>query len=213
MNLPRLLLALALVGPVALVSTRAAATTVAPLTVDQMTDAADLVVRGVVLETWTDLDEQGAVYTYARIRVTASLKGYADPADELVVETPGGVYDGVVAPVHAAARYSVDEEAVLFLAEKRFGTSYGTVAMARGKYTVKMNPADGQPMVVSFTRPWNESFDARFVPTPPAADRLSLAAFEAQVLARVERGWDGRPIPGISATKLRSINKLQPGVR
>jgi hypothetical protein len=33
------------------------------------------------------------------------------------------------------------------------------------------------------------------------------------VRARVDLGWDGQPIPGISAERLRTINRIQPGVR
>lgn len=189
------------------------ATSLAPLTVDQMTDASDLIVRGTVETVWTDVDDAGHVYTYATVQVSGSLKGSADAGDIVTVETPGGEYGGVIVEAALAARYSPDEEVVLFLNEKRHGTAYGSVGMYLGKYTVKVNPDDGRDMVVRFTAPWTQPFDARFVPNPPKAERVSLRAFEDGVRARVQTGWDGRPIPGIAGERLGQINRLQPGVR
>ena len=214
--LSRLALALALAGG-AVVAAPALVTPSAPtralLSLDQMTDAADLVVRGTVLDSWADLDPNGNVITYANIRVTEGMKGAVAAGDFLTVETPGGELDGTLAVVEGAARYDKDEEVVLFLAEKRFGTSYGTVGLWLGKFTVKPNPRDGQDMVVRFTVPWGQRYDARFLPNPPADQRMSVAQLAGTVRSRVALGWDGKAIPGVSAAKLRTINKLQPGVR
>jgi len=212
-----LLLAALLAGGAAVldvpVVASAHATTVAPLNVDQMTDAADLIVRGVVQDVWTDLDDSGAVVTYASVQVSESLKGYADAGDVLTVESPGGAYGGGVANVELAARYSPGEEVFLFVVEKRFGTSFGTVGMYLGKYSIKQDPLTGRPMVVRFTVPYTRPFDARFIPNPPAAERVTVDMLRAQVAARVAVGWDGKPIPGADPAHLRKINKLQPGVR
>jgi hypothetical protein len=215
--LSRFALAVVLVTGVAVVSgpmwAPAHATTLAPLTVEQLTDASDLIVRGTVLEVHADLDENGYVFTYATVRVTESVKGYAAVGDVLTVESPGGVYEGGVANTELAARYSVEEDVVLFVTEKRHGTAFGTVGLYLGKYTVKQDPSTGRPMVLQFTVPYTRSYDARFLPNPPVAERVTLEALRGQVHARLALGWDGKPIPGVSADKLRSINKLQPGVR
>jgi len=178
-----------------------------------MTDASDLVVRGTVVDTWSEYDTNSHVVTYATVQVTEGYKGTVAAGDFVTVETPGGVVGDVVGVVEGAARYDKGEDVFLFLAEKRHGTSYGTVGLFLGKFTVKVNPQDGQPMIVRFTVPWDQRFDARFVPNPPVAERVSVAAFEQRVQARVAAGWDGTPVPGMSPVKLRQINKLQPGVR
>jgi hypothetical protein len=214
--LSRLVLASALAvgaGAAGVQLPEAQATTLAPLSVEQMTDAADLIVRGTVLDVHTDLDESGYVFTYATVRVEESIKGYAAAGDVLTVESPGGVYDGAVANTESAARYSKDEEVFLFVTEKRHGTAFGTIGLYLGKYTVKQNPVDGAPMVVRFTVPYTQAFDARFVPNPPAAERVSVEALRSRVNARIDAGWDGAPIPGVSSERLHKINKLQPGVR
>jgi len=214
--LTRLALSLALLGGAAVATDllpTASATSLALLTLDQMTDASDLVVRGTVVETWSGVDDTGQIVSYANVRVGEALKGGVVAGDFVTVETLGGEVDGVVARVDGSARYSKEEEVFLFLSEKRLGTAYGTVGMFLGKFTVKPNPRDGRDMVVRFTVPWGQAYDARFVPNPPADQRLGLEDLRSTVRARVAAGWDGKAIPGVSPQKLRQINKLQPGVR
>lgn len=198
------LLGLALSAP-------AGATTLARLTPDQMTDAADYVVRGTVTAVWTEQDAGGNVWTKARVDVAESFKN--DAPAELVVESLGGEYRGLVLEVEYAARYDVGEDVVLFLSRIGGGERFTTVAMYAGKYTVRTNPADGSEMVVHFSLPYAREYDHRFVPNPPVDQRVSLESLESAVRARAELGWDGQPIPGVSAERLRSINKLQTGVK
>ncbi len=202
-----------LTGFAAVLAAPAAATTIAPLSLDQMTDASDLVVRGTVESLWVDTDDHGHVWTRALVRVDLALKGGTTPGDYVTVESAGGVLEGSSALVSGAARYSVGEDTLLFLSERPAHEAYGTVAMAGGKFSVRPNPTDGKDMVVRFTVPQDQPYDARFIPHPPAHLRTSFESVEGQIRARVALGWDGQPIPGISAERLRSINKLQSGVR
>ncbi len=211
--LVRIITACALLGLAAGPLT-AQATTLAALTPDQMVDAADDVVEGTVLSVAPWQDESGRVWTRAQVRVDRSLKGAVARTQVITVEAPGGVTDdGVVTQVPLAPRYSVDERVFLYLSAKRHGTMFGTIGMVMGKFTIRQNPADGSDMIVRFTLPAAATYDARFIPHPAVADRVSLAATEAAVAARIDLGWDGQPIPGISADRLREINKLQAGVK
>lgn len=208
------MLTVALLAGVTLASPPASATTLAPLTHDQMVDASDLIVEGTVVSVAPWVDDTGRVWTRAQVRVDRALKGDVEPGDLLPVEAPGGVSDdGAITVVHLAPRYDEGERVLLYLNEKRFGTMYGTVGLTLGKYTIRQNPADGSDMVVRFTLPADQPYDARFIPHPPAAQRLSLAGFEAAIAERVEEGWDGKPIAGVDTAHLRKINKLQPGVK
>lgn len=193
------------------VASPAAATTLARLDTEQMVDASDAIVRGTVVSTWSMLDEQNYAWTRVNVRVTDTLKG--ETASTVTVESPGAVINGVVHDVPLAARYSVGEEVLLFLTEKPHREVYGTVAMYGGKYTVRQNPADGSEMVVLFTLPYDRAYNAEFIPHPPVGERLGYAAFADRIRSRVQAGWDGRSIPGISDEKLRTINRLQPGVK
>lgn len=192
----------------------AAATTLAPLTHDQMVDASDLIVEGTVVKTWVESTQNGHVYTRVQLQVEAVLKGDVAIGELVTLESPGGVLaDGTVANVGLAARYAVGERTLVYLAEKRHGTMYGTVGMMMGKFTIKQNPADGSDMIVRFTLPYTKKWDPRFLPNPVVDERVALKSMEASVAARVAQGWDGQPIAGVSAEHLRLINKRQPGVK
>lgn len=195
-------------------SAPAGATSLARLSHDQVVDASDAIVEGTVSLVWSTVDERGRVWTRAVVEVDRSLKGDHSAGDVVTVEAAGGTSPtGAVTYVGLTSRYSKGERVLLYLCEKRQGTVYGTVGMMMGKYTIKQNPADGSDMVVRFTVPADEAYDARFIPNPPLADRVSLASMESKVAARVAEGWDGEPIPGISRERLLLINNVQSGVK
>lgn len=192
----------------------ARATTLAPLSHDQMVDASDLIVEGTVISTEAFADDAGRVWTRATVKVERSLKGAVGTGSTVIVEAAGGMLDdGRMTAVHLAPRYNADERVLLYLVSRRFGAAYGTVGMMMGKFTIKQNPADGSDMVVRFTVAYPHTYDARFIPNPASEARVSLVSMEAAVRDRVSEGWDGQPIAGVPAAHLREINKLQPGVK
>jgi hypothetical protein len=191
----------------------ASATSLVPLTVEQLTDAADYIVRGEVDDVWTEVDARAWVYTRAYVRVDEALKGRADVGDYLLVSEIGGEYGGAVNNVEGAARFSTGEPVWLFLNEVHAGEDLVPVGMFQGKYTIRQNPADGSDMVVRVTMPYTRKYDARFLPHPPADQRVSLASLRSRVEGRLALGWDGAPIPGVASDHLRAINKLQAGVK
>lgn len=207
-------LRVAMVSVLAAIPAAALATSVAPLTLDQMTDASDLVVRGTVESVVTEVEPSGFIQTVAEVHVTDALKGNVAADDYVTVVTPGGVLDdGTKGEIEGAPRFAKDEDTVLFLWARKDGETYGTVALSLGKYTVRPNPKDGTPIVVQFTVPVDRVYDPRFLPTPAADKRVSLDSLEEKVRSRVDLGWDGQAIPGVSLTHLHAINRLQPGVK
>lgn len=208
-----LMMALAPVAGLSLWSAPASATTLAPLTQAQLVDAADLIVRGKVLSVWVMSNPSGHIVTRALVEVSRSYKGNTEEGTVLTVDSPGGEYLGTLSDIESAARFSTDEDVVLFLNPVYHGAAYSPVGMFLGKYTVRQNPVDGSEMPVRFSVPYSKPYDARFIPHPPVAERVKMVDFEAQILARVAQGWDGQPIPGADPAHLREINRLQPGVK
>ena len=88
-------------------------------TVD-MVDEADIIVRGTVVETWTEVGEHGRIWTRAQIDIIENYKGAGESAS-IVVDQLGGEYAGVRMHVDSAAQFSHGEEVVLFLDELQSG--------------------------------------------------------------------------------------------
>ena len=184
----------------------ASATSLVKLSTEQITDAADSIVKGTVGDVWAEFDAKGVCWTRARVDVERTLKG--SPGDQVVVSQVGGVCDGFAARVESTARFSVGEEAYFFLEELNGYT--GVVGLVQGKFTLRMDPTVRHEIVMRYTVPSDLPYDARFLPLPASDQRIAATDFERTVVERVALGWDGKPIPGTSNERLQRINHLQP---
>ena len=184
----------------------AQATTMVPLSIEQITDISNIVVRGTVTETWTEPDpETKTIWTYAQVEVQDVLKG--NPQTRvIIVEQPGGEFGEKRTTVEGVARFSIGEEGYFFVEELASGRLVST-GMFQGKFNIILDPYSRQELAIRFPVHPNRAFDHRFIPLPPEKDRVSVDAFEQQVEARVRDGWDGAPIPGISLEKLEWTNQ------
>ncbi len=187
--------------------TEARASDLSQLSVEQMTDASDLIVRGTVTQVFTELDERGNVWTRAQVEVTEVLKGESSTR-AILVDQMGGVHGNSYSVIRWAPRFSQGEEALFFLEELRSGRT-SIVGWYQGKFTLRMDPEAGELMLVRFTTNQDRPYDHRFIPHPPIQNRVYLSDFTDRVLNRIETGWDGQPIPGADPAKLQRINRLQ----
>ena len=182
----------------------AEATTLADLTDDQITDAATYIVRGKILDVWTEVDDRGLVWTRAAVDVQHTYKG-PDSPDFLVVDAMGGVHGERHMMVPASARYSEGEDVLLFLDTIDFGRKLATVGMYLGKYTLRRAPGDARPHAMRWTTE-EADYDGRFLPHPAPERRVYADDLIGRVEARLVTGWDGQAIPGLTETELRKIN-------
>lgn len=201
-SLAGFLLALALA--VAAPEEDARATTLAPLTVEQMTDAATYIVRGRIESVWTELDDEGIIWTRALVDVSEVRKG-PDTPDSVVVDSPGGRLGAQRTVMPSSARFSEGEDLLLFLADIDHGRRLTPVGMFLGKYTVRRAPGATRHHVVRYNRT-DEAFDHRFLAHPPEEERVYLDEVLDRVETRLDGGWGGEPVPGIAPEKLREIN-------
>jgi hypothetical protein len=184
------------------------ATSLAPLTTEQMTDAATWIVEGQVTAVWTELDDAtGYVWTRAQLALTDVRKGPADPST-LVVDSLGGTYGATTTTIAGQAVFSVGEDVFLFLDEVRDGR-FVPIAKLDGKFTVRRAPGDTRSNVMHTQPVAGVTYDARFLPHPPPEDRVYLDDLRAQVEARLAVGWQGELIPGADRTKLEAVNTLE----
>lgn len=180
------------------------ATSMARLSTDQLVAASELIVRGTVVEVWTERDDRGGIWTRAQVEVEEVFKGDAS-LTAVVVDQRGGTYGGLLDQVEGAPRFSVGEETVLFLETLRNGHTV-SVGMVQGKFTVTMDPYQKKKIVQRFTTPYGSAYDGRFVPLPPAESRVTLDTLTAAIDDAVARGWDGAPIPGVTEERLLQVN-------
>ncbi len=180
---------------------------IVPLSLDQLTDASDYVVRGTVGQMWVDTDDRGYHWTRVELEVDAVIKGPAD-TDGLRLDVMGGFLGGEGTVFADAPRFDTGEEVLVFVEQLESGLLVPT-GMRQGKSTIRIDPDSGREMLVRFNPAPEKPYDHRFIPHPEPGERIYLSDIVEQVEARVIRGWDGAPIPGKSVERLR---EMHPGV-
>jgi hypothetical protein len=99
------------------ISTPAEATTMVPLSIEQIVDISTTIVRGTVTEVWTEPDEKtGTIWTHAQVEVEQVFKGTTSTS-VIIIEQPGGVWGEVQTSVESVARFSVGEDGYFFVEE------------------------------------------------------------------------------------------------
>jgi len=175
--LPSALLALALAA-------RAEAAVVR-LPLDRLVDASDYVVRGVVSALWVEEDARGVHWTHAQVEVRDVYKGPAD-LDGLEVTWMGGMLGAEGTFVEDAPVFDEEEEVLLF-AERLGSGIVSPTGLEQGKYTIRIDPDSGREIAVRWRPPPTMPYDHRFVPVPPAGERLLLTDLVARVRQEVAR--------------------------
>lgn len=196
-----LLLATASVAPI----DSAQATSIAPLTTEQLTDASTYIVEGTVERVWVEEDDNGDVWTRALLKVDTVFKG-PDAPETLIIDAIGGHSWERVTRMQSQPRFSAQEKVLVFLDVIKFGTRLTPVGLVHGKYTIRRAPGETRHHVMRTPTLPNAAFDARFLAHPAIEDRVYLDDVQEAVRTRVDTGWDGSKIPGASQTLLERVN-------
>ena len=165
------------------------ATTMVPLSTNQLVDASDTIVQGTIQQVWTEEDSNGIVWTRTQIEVERTLKGDGDRTS-WVVDQMGGSWGNHKTIVHGRARFSVGEKAVFFIEALPSGRIV-LVGMGQGKFTLRQDPYSRETIVQRFNPGEAKAYDHRFLPLPAEVDRKFLIDFVDTIEHRVEQGWDG----------------------
>lgn len=178
-----------------------------PLSVEQLTDASDYIVRGTVSQTFVETDERGYHWTRVELEVATVLKGPAD-TDALQLDVMGGFLGDEGTLSWYSPRFDEGEEVLVFVEQLDSGLLVPT-GLAQGKHTIRIDPDNGQEMLVQFNPAPEQHYDHRFIPHPERADRVYLGDYTQRIQARMAEGWDGQPILGKSMERL---GEMHPGV-
>src|SRR5947209_4884396 len=90
------------------------ATTIRPMTIEEMAASATTVIEGQAIDKWSAWDGQHReIMTFTRFNVTKSLKGSAPK--QVVVAQLGGTVDGITLHVSGIRHFQIGETTLLFL--------------------------------------------------------------------------------------------------
>ena len=110
-------------------------TTLVRMSLDQMGQAADTIVRGRCISA-SSRWEAGAIWTFAEVDVVEALKG--SPPARIQVRLPGGRVGHLATKVEDAPRLQPGEEKILFLERTRAG-DYSVTAWVEGAFRIRKN--------------------------------------------------------------------------
>lgn len=136
-------IAVALLLAVVSVAFAARATTLERMSLGQLAQAADTVVRARCASSsarW----ENGAIWTFSEFDVTERFKG--SPPARIRVRSPGGRVGHVSTRVEEVPEFRPGDEAVLFLEVAADG-SYAVSAWAEGTFRIRKGPVAGADLV------------------------------------------------------------------
>ena len=121
----------------------ATATTVKPMTVEELTSAATIIVEGKVTDSWSTWNAQHTlIYTFTHVRVTKTLKG--KPEATITVKQLGGSSGGYTQKVAGVDPMHAGENSVLFLrpSAARDGTMV-VVGLMQGNFRIARDTRSG----------------------------------------------------------------------
>ncbi|MGZ4789045.1 MAG: hypothetical protein ACXVZV_13185 [Terriglobales bacterium] len=130
-----------------LIAMVATATTVKPMTVEELTSSATTIVEGQVTDSWSTWNAQHTlIYTFTHVRVAKTLKGKSE--ETITVKQLGGSAGGYTQKVAGVHPMRTSDNAVLFLrpSEARDGTMV-VVGLMQGNFRVERDARSGTVVV------------------------------------------------------------------
>lgn len=155
----------------------AEATSFRKMSHEEVVEASDLILRGTVMEIWTETSPAGVTWTRVQVEVEHLYKGELS-SDVVIIDQMGGTMGGLTTRVEGAARFSPDEEVLLFLDVNKAGYIQ-PIGMMNGKYTIMLDPHTRTEVLQRFAPSLSQPYDHRFIPLPNEAHRNTLSEMEA----------------------------------
>jgi hypothetical protein len=154
-----------------------------PLTVEELTQRAELVLHGTVLRQDCLRDSAGRIYTRIEFQVAEVWKGNLATNTFIIVHGGGTVGDERV-EVDGQAAYAAGEELVAFVRLNPRGEGV-SIGLAQGKFTVWKDPATGEPFAYNLFHGQPKERDnpeqAALRSAAGSPTRLDLATLRARV--------------------------------
>ena len=122
------------------------ATTVIPLSVEELVQISSHIIEGRAVQSWSQWDaNHNFILTYTKFQVQHTLKGQV--GQEIIVRQLGGTVDGITQTVSGIHHWRVGEQAVLFLRPGRImDGSLEVTGLVQGNFLVRTGP-NGEKLV------------------------------------------------------------------
>jgi hypothetical protein len=145
------------------------ATLFVPMSVSELAEQSQLIVRGTVLSKSCQRDDAGRIYTKVELKVAEVWKGNIT-GDRLTVVHGGGILGRRKVVVTGQVDYQIGEEVVAFLVLNQRGVA-DTLGLCQGKFHLWTDPATGRKLA-------RNPFHGSAAPAP-AGGRLQSVAGDA----------------------------------
>ena len=177
----------------------------APLSVEDLTRHADLVLHGKVLSKTVLRDPAGRIYTRVELGLIETWKG-SIPGDTFVVVHGGGALGDERVEVSDQASYAPDEEVVAFLRLNDRGEGV-TLSLSQGKFAVFPKSGSGEKFVASRYHgagPGNGALAAQALSAPASGSTQPLRLLDLRQAVIGQAQGTPNPIPGSGMAVVRS---------
>ncbi len=146
-----------------LLSLQAAATSLLPLSLQQMTQAAEVIFHGRTISNEVKLDQPGGrVATFTRFEVIEVIKGKPEATHSIKQiggQMPGSRYRQVI---HGVPRFTIGEEYVVFLPKASSLGFSSPIGLAQGKFDIRTRDgvttvSNGRPLAAMLSASTQQS--------------------------------------------------------
>lgn len=170
---------------VSLVEASASATTVVPITVEQLSRRADAVIVATVRSTRAQWEGR-LIVTDCELEVRVAMKGELSPGQTLWLRVPGGVMGDIGQVIPGVARLDRGETVVAFVtrAEDRTPGRYYLTHLTASILPIAAVTTSSTPSATLVVRPTAEGMTVAPSPTPTGAANRSRAAATATAMTR-----------------------------
>ncbi len=157
-----------------------------PLSLDSLTQQADIVLQGTVLSKTCQRDPSGRIYTKVEFQVADVWKG-AIPGTPFMIVQGGGILGERQSVVAGQAQFDIGEEIVVFLVRNGRGEAL-TVGLQQGKFHVWRDTATGRRYAVNAFHGVPEAvghkvrLQGRSTASPELGTPLELTEFKKRVV-------------------------------
>ncbi|MFO1500563.1 MAG: hypothetical protein U1G07_19635 [Verrucomicrobiota bacterium] len=157
-------------------SGRALAVSFDPLSIEALSQQAEIILQGTILSKTCLRDSAGRIYTRMELQVSDVWKGSISGSPFLLVHG-GGILGDQEACVSGQVHYDPGEEVVAFLTRNQRGEGV-TIGLAQGKFTIWKDRATGLKYAASVVHGVTEGRTGGAAPQNRAGQTRSAAGLE-----------------------------------